>query len=367
MITEPTHPRENHESPEGGSTKELVVNIQAWLAYFLSKWRILLLAGLLGGALGLAYSFWRQPLFKATTTFVLEASEGKGALSQYAGMAAMVGIDLGGSTGGLFQGDNILELYRSRKMLTQTLLSKTYPDSNELLIDRYIIYNGLRDKWTDEPVLAELDFRREPTTLTPQYLRTRDSVLTDFVNAINEDILRVSKLDPNLSIVTVETTAPDEVFAKVFNENLVRHVNDFYVQTKTKKSANHIAILQQKVDSVRAVMEGAIYSAARVSDATPNLNPTRQVQRIAPTQEAQFSAETNKVMLSQLLQNLELSKMNLLQEQPLIQLVDQPVYPLLVDRVGKVKGIVVGGLLLGFLTLFAIGLLKYYRDIMKGE
>src|SRR3546814_7090606 len=71
------------------------------------------------------------------TTFVLEGGDSKGGLSQYAGMAAMVGVDLGGGTSGLFQGDNIFELYKSRRMLTQTLLSKTHSDSSELLIERY--------------------------------------------------------------------------------------------------------------------------------------------------------------------------------------------------------------------------------------
>ncbi len=111
-------------------------------------------------------------------------------------------------------------------------------------------------------------------------------------------------------------------------------------------------------------MTGAIYSAAEISDATPNLNPTRQVQRVGPTQEAQFLAEANRLILSQLLQNLELTKMNLLQEQPLIQLVDEPVYPLKVDRVGKGKSIIIGGFLIGFLTLLFLIVQKWWRDII---
>src|SRR5690606_1780639 len=112
------------------SVKELILTIQSWMSYFLSKWRILLIAGILGGIAGLGYALWKKPLYTATTTFVLEGGDGKNALSQYAGMAAMVGIDLGGGTNGLFQGDNILELYKSRTMLMRTLLSKVHPDSN---------------------------------------------------------------------------------------------------------------------------------------------------------------------------------------------------------------------------------------------
>src|SRR5690606_12076367 len=110
----------------------------------------------------------------------------------------------------------------------------------------------------------------------------RDSVITRLSNTIRDGMLVVDKPDKALSIIRVAVRSPDEVFAKSFNDNLVRRVNDFYIETKTKKSTNNIAMLEAKVDSVRAVMEAAIYSAAQVSDATPNLNPTRQAQRIAP-------------------------------------------------------------------------------------
>src|SRR5690606_22644166 len=167
---------------------------------------------------------------------------------------------------------------------SETLLSRVYPDSSELLIERYISYNNIREDWRDSPELASLDFKQDPSDLPSTTLRVRDSVITRFVNAINENLLQVEKVDKQLSIIKVTVTSPDEVFSKSFNETLTQTVNSFYTETKTRKSTDNIAILQQKVDSVRAVMENAIYSAAKVSDATPNINPTRQIQRIGPVQ-----------------------------------------------------------------------------------
>jgi len=359
MTTEPNP----HSEEEGVSFKELILNLQDWLNYLWSRWKFLLAAGVIGGICGLGYAFWKKPVYTATTTFVLESPESKGGLSRLAGMAAVVGIDLGNNGGGLFQGDNILQLYKSRRMLEQTLLSRTHPSSKELLIERFIDFNDIA--WEPQSALNSLDFRVDPESLDGTTRRLRDSVITAFTNAINNDILTVEKLDKNLSIIKVDVKSADEIFSKSFNENLVKNVNNFYILTTTKRSAENVAILQAKVDSVRAVMSGAIYSAARVSDATPNLNPTRQVQRAAPTQEAQFSAEANRAVLTQLLQNLELTKMTLLQEQPLIQLVDQPVYPLKMDRVSKLKGIIIGGLVAGFLTLLWLVVSRYLRDIVN--
>lgn len=350
------------------SAQELILSAQQWVRYFWTKKWVLLVTGVIGGLFGLWYAYSKTPVYIATTTFVVESSDGRGSARQFAGLAAMAGISIDGGSG-LFQGDNILELYKSRSMLAQTLMSKVEPhsDSSDLLIERYINYNGLREGWQSTPELYSLNFRQNPSALDPTTLRLRDSVINSVVATINKGVLEISRPDKTLSIYQVNVTSPDEVFSKVFNESLVQRVNDFYIQTVTKKSTKNVEILQAKVDSVRAVMEGAIYSAARVSDATPNLNPTRQAQRVAPTQEAQFSVEANKTILSQLLQNLELTKMNLLQEQPLIQLVDQPIYPLKEERLGKKNGIIIGGFLFGFLALLFLVLQKVYRDIMVDE
>ncbi|WP_443936897.1 lipopolysaccharide biosynthesis protein [Pedobacter sp. MW01-1-1] len=268
----------------------------------------------------------------------------------------MAGVDLGSGGGGIFQGDNILELYKSRKMIEQTLLTEVdYEGKKQLLIDRYIAFNTLKDKWKEKPELLTINFS-ERLPLKSQILnlkseRLRDSVLGTIVADINKNYLTVAKPDKKLSIIKAEVKASDEFFAKAFDEQIVKNVNDFYVQTKTKKSVENVQILQQKTDSVRAVMNGAIYTAAAVADATPNLNPTRQVQRIAPAQRSQFSAETNKAILSSLVQNLEMAKISMRKDAPLIQIVDEPVYPLRKDVFSKIKGIILGGIILGFLSV----------------
>ncbi|MEN5233459.1 lipopolysaccharide biosynthesis protein [Sphingobacterium faecium] len=325
----------------------------------------MIISVVLGGSLGFFFAKSKKPMYTATTTFVLEAGGDNvgGALGQYAGMAAMVGIDLGGSGGGIFQGDNLLELYKSRKMIEATLLLKSNTDSSKLLIDQYLEINNVREKWKKEnSKLSNIDFAKQ---IPKDLLRDRDSLLQKAVLDINKNILSVDKLDKKTAIIKVEVTSANEVFSKEFNEALVDEVNDFYVQTKTKKSLDNILILQNKTDSVRAVMNGNITTAAAVFDATPNLNPTKQAQRLIPTQRSQFSAETNKAILGQLVQNLEMSKMALLKEAPLIQKVDEPVYPLMVTKVGLIKGILVFAFIFVFFSIIAIIVIKYCYDIIK--
>ncbi len=342
------------------SLKELILKLKDLCTYVLSKWLIILAAGILGGVGGFVYAELEKPIYTAECTFVLEEAGG-GGLGQYAGLASMVGLDLGAGGGGIFQGDNIMELYKSRSMIENTLLSEIeYDGKRQLLIDFYLDFNGIRKKWAGNPELADIRFNTEKA-----FTRAQNSVLASVVGDIKSNYLNVGKPDKKLSIIKVAVSSENEIFAKAFNDQIVKNVNDFYIQTKTKKSLENVSILQQKTDSVRRVMNGAIYTAAAVADATPNLNPTRQTQRIAPMQSAQYSAQTNKEILGELVKNLEMSKMALRQETPLIQLIDQPVYPLNVDSLSKAKGIIIGAVLLSGLIVMILLAIKLLREVMK--
>lgn len=351
------------------SLKELILKLKAWVKYLWSKAVVIVAFGLLGGLLGLAYAFYKKPIYAATTTFVLEDEKGGGGLGSLAGLASIAGVDLGGSGGGIFQGDNILSLYKSRTMLEKTLLTEVEENGQkQLLVDRFIAFNKLRKKWSEKPELLNVKFsnlKEGQLALNPN--RLRDSILGEIVIDLNKKYLSVSKPDKKTSTIQVDVKAKDEFFAKSFNDELVKNVNEFYINTKTKKTLQNISILQHKTDSVRAVMNGAIYSAVAVADATPNLNPTKQVQRVAPAQRAQFSAETNKSILAEMVKNLEMTKLSLLKETPLIQVIDQPIYPLKKEKVGKLKGLVLGAIIGSILMLFYLFTNKYISDLLKKD
>lgn len=346
--------------------KHLILKTQEWGRYLISKWYILVIVSSLCAILGICYSIYKKPIYTATTTFVLESGEGgSGNLAQYAGIASMVGIELGGSGGGIFQGDNIIELYKSRKMIEASLLTNSKSDTSQLLIDRLVKNNGSYDRWKEKsPELLDINFKNQNQELG-SLQRKKDSILMQAFDDINMNYLKVTKPDAKLSIIKVDVSSKDEIFAKEFNDAIVTEVNDFYIQTKTKKSLDNIEILQYKTDSVRSVMNGSISAAAVAIDATPNLNPTRQAQRLVPTQRSQFSAETNKAILGQLIQNLEMAKMSLLKEAPLIQEIDNPIYPLEKHTFSKKKGFLVGLLVGAFLAAFLIMVRYVFQNIMK--
>ncbi|GAA0880920.1 hypothetical protein GCM10009119_38900 [Algoriphagus jejuensis] len=331
--------------------KDLFLKIREWWDYLFNYWWIILLSGIVGASLGLVYSLSNRQIFTAEITFVLEEGDGVGVggLSQYAGIASMAGVDLGGGGGGIFQGDNILELYKSRRMIQETLLAKdTFQGKEQLLIDRYIDFNNLREDWDKIPSLKDIRFDN-----SEKFTRTQDSIVGEFVDRINQGTLKVTKPDANLSIISVKVKSEDEFFAKSFADNIVDKVNNFYVKTKTKKSMENLSILQNQADSVREVLNASLGEVAQALDASFNLNPAYQTLRVA-SQKKQIDVQANSAIYQEIVKNLEMAKISFRNAKPLIQVIDVPVFPLKKERFGIAKGIVLGGVLFGIFAVVSL-------------
>ncbi|HEY5328154.1 MAG TPA: lipopolysaccharide biosynthesis protein [Mucilaginibacter sp.] len=348
--------------PDEISIRELMSKFKSVIRYVKSKWLILVWFGVSGILFGIIYSIFENPDYKAVSTFVLEESGHSGGLglSQYSNIASLAGIDIsGGSEKGLFQGDNIMELYKSRLMIEKTLLTPVLiNDKKQLLVDRYIKSNDGCSIWNKKN--KNVNFNKN----YKMFSRYQDSIIRDIVKYFNKHILTVTKPDKKLSIISVEIKFKDEIFAQLFNQTLVQNVNDFYIQTQTRKTSQSVRVLQHQSDSVRNILNSSIGRVAASTDQNPNPNPTLHSLQV-PYQKKQIDVQSNSAIYSELVKNLELEKLSLRQETPLIQLIDEPILPLEVDKTGKIEGALIGaiaGLFLGLVYLVAG---RFYRFVKK--
>ena len=353
---------ENLERPVEVSFKEIVLSTQRGLKYIKLRWKTVLGLSILGAALGLTYAFVKKPTYSAVCTFVLEDGSRSGGLGQYAGIASLAGIDIGGAGGGgIFQGDNIIELYKSRLMLQKTLLSEVnIAGKKQLLIDRYIQFNKLRKLWKEKDHIDSISFDGNPD----KFSRAQDSIITNLVETFNKKVLTVSKLDKKLSIIVVQVVSEDEIFAKEFNLKLVENVNGFYAITKTKKSTQNVDVLQRQADSVKMVLNNAMNGVASAIDANPNANPQLLILKVS-SQKKQVDVQASTAIYAEIVKNLELSKISLRQDVPLIQIIDEPVLPLYKNKFGKLKGMIAGGLIGGCLAAAFLLIRKLFQNLTK--
>lgn len=334
------------------SLKELLQKGKEWWNYLFSQWKIILIAVVIGAALGLAYAFSKKPIYTATLSFALEDEKSGGGLGSALGLASSFGFDLGGSGGSIFTGSNLTELFKSRSMVERTLLSPVKVEGRLIsLAEMYIQNNEWRKNWKDNPKFASLEFL--PNANRKLYTRVQDSIMGKMYESLSKGGLSVAQKDKKISIINIDVTSQNELFAKYFCEALAKQVSDFYVDTKSKKARMNMAILQHQTDSIRRELNGAITGVAVANDNTFNLNPALNVRR-TPSARRQVDVQANTAILTELVKQTELAKVTLRKETPLIQVIDLPILPLPKERFGKSKGLVMGGFLSGFLTILGL-------------
>lgn len=327
------------------SFRELLLHVINWFKYVLSKWRIISIVVLLGAVAGFIHANRQKLMYIATSTFVLqEAGASAGPSDTF---ASILGINSPEGSG-IFQGDNLVELYRSRFMIKKTLLSKI-PDENIYLIDRYIQINHLQYGWKNNSYLRHINWFLKPDKNNKKIIRAQDSLITLFANDIRNNYLNINR-DRQLNIFRVEVRSKNEDFSKLLNDQIVHTVNNFYVDTKTRRSLENLSLMQHQADSIKAALTTAMYRTASSTDYVYNANPAMQVNRV-PSQRNQVEAENNRAMLNELVRNLEVSKVALRKETPLIQLIDEPVFPLEKRRESRAKGLIIGGLIAAVLAI----------------
>jgi hypothetical protein len=334
------------------SLKDLIEDIKEWYAYLLSQWKIIVLAGFIGAILGIGYSLSKKPIYTASLSFALEDEKSGGGLGGALGLASSFGFDLGGSGGSIFSGSNLTELFKSRKMVEQTLLTPVVVNDKTIsLAEMYIQNEEWRDKWEDKPQFKNIQFL--PNTNRKYFTRVHDSIFGVIYGNLSKNSLSVAQKDKKIAIINMDVSTTNELFSKHFCEALARQVGQFYVTTKTKKARANMAILQKQTDSIRGELNSAITGVAVANDNTFNLNPALNVRR-APSARRQVDVQANTAILTELVKQTELAKVTLRKETPLIQVIDRPILPLEKERFGKAKGILIGGFLAGFLMILGL-------------
>lgn len=342
------------------SLKELLLKLVEWWRYLLGKWWLIGIFGIIGAGIGITYALLKKPKYAAELTFILEESKSS-SLGAYAGLASQFGLDLGGGGGsGIFAGDNILEFLKSRFMVEKALLSPMDVDGKTIsLAEQYVRINNYRDKWKEDKTLNGIQFPSMPDRKL--FTRKQDSLLNVFYQNIIKTNLTVSKPDKKLSFISVVCVSGDELFSKVFTERLVKESVDFYVKTKTKKSQANVDILQLKADSLIRLLNQKTYSAAEQADV--NQNPIRRMASVG-SEVASRDKMILQTVYGEVVKNLEISRMSMAQETPVIQIIDSPILPLEKVKLGKLKGLIIGGFLGAGLIIFFLLIRRIVREIM---
>lgn len=300
------------------------------------------------------YSFITPPIYQADITFVTQTSSESSSLGSLGDIATSFGFSMGAGES-TFSQANVMELFRSRRITESTLLRSKKINNKEdvLLIDYYINIHNYRESsdWIDCGI-DKIDFKIKNSI-------QHDSIITCVWQDIIEEYLRVDFNSKDASVITLSFISEDQYFAKVFVETIIEEMSKFYVSYKTKNSRHTLSFIQDRADSVYNELELTEEEYAKVQDINKRI-----VKASGRLKELQLMRQVQvlNTMYLELIKNLEVSKLTLLKDTPIIEIMDVPILPLKDQRLDLLSLIILFSSV-GFLfSISYIVIKKVIRD-----
>lgn len=347
------------EKKKKKSLKENIEQLKELWNYFLKRWIIICIFGFTSAGLGLLVSILKKPTYTSTLSFVLDGSSlsslGGGGLS---GLASSIGLGGGASGESVFEGDNLMALVVSKRMIEQSLMQKV-PFKNKTYAEYYIEFNEMREAWEEKPHLKKIKFPINSNLKKLSY--HQDSILREIYIRLAENALEVKMTSSKVNIINVRCESHSHYFSRHFPETLINEVSKYYIETKTKKAKINYDVLKHQTDSIRVELYNSIAGLASANDNIYGINPAFNIQRV-PSARKQVDVQANTAILTELVKNLELARVNLLNNTPLVQIIDSPKYPLEEKKLRKLYGVLIGGFLGGIIILALLLSIKYFKE-----
>ena len=328
---------------------DILASTKNFIKFIQSKLNLLGLLIILGGALGFVYYLISSPKYQATATFIVEE---KSSGSGLAGMAGQLGFDISSLTGGnagLFDGDNILEIIKSRNIIELVLLSKVNvldSANSKTLADLYYETSGLKNKLEGKSNdLANLNFSSINKGVAHTILQ--DSVLYMMIEKINKDNLIVQRTNKKGSIISIITNSTNPQFSKLFSERLLNETSEMYIKIKVGNLSSNITRLQNKADSLQALLNRTSYQSAALN--TFDANEAYKSSAV-PEEMSQRDKLVLNTLYAEVVKNVEILRISLINQKPIIQVLDLPKFPLvnqqksflIIELLGIIVGLVIG-------------------------
>ncbi|MFZ9718851.1 MAG: hypothetical protein ACO3BD_05800, partial [Chitinophagaceae bacterium] len=252
--------------------EDLLAGLRDFGRYLLSRYRLFLVAILTASLIGLGWGVLQPARYAGVTTFILEEKGSGGGLE---GLASQFGLDIGnifGGGSGILSGDNILDIMRSKQIVYSVLLTKVdFAKGKDTitLADHYLDVMGWRKKY---PELQDLYFYKSASQ--PTSLR-------------------------------------------------------FYINVKTGTSQANVSRLQARADSLSRILNQRTYQAAgmQILDANAAFR-SYSVPAELSGREKMLVFE----LYAEVIKNLEMARIVLLNQTPVLQVLDRPAYPLKKDN-----------------------------------
>lgn len=331
------------------SLKDLILLIQSYLLECLKWWWLIVIAALLVAAL-FFYKVYKKPItYNAVVSYTTSDGSGLGGLA-----GGLLGRFVGGRGGGSPIA-KMQAMLSSRQIMHRVLFTKAIVDEKEdYLINHHLMLHGY-----DEEEFGEFVPFKSPSL---DHLKQK-KLFKGVHGAITERIMSQG-IDEETGIAKIKVTDESEEYAFELSRTLFEELQRFYIESEVGEQQKTLDQLQGRADSIYSVINANTYRLARLEDSDKGrFFATDRV----PDLKAQAELAFLKSAYEEVVKNLETIKFTLASSTPSIKVVEQPMYPLEKNQTSKLKQLLIGGFLGGFLAVLFIVSRRIFREIMTED
>ncbi|SOE19952.1 hypothetical protein SAMN06298216_0451 [Spirosomataceae bacterium TFI 002] len=352
------------------TTKQFFLNVFKFFSLLAKHWKILMISMLLGACVSLIQDLFVEKVlnFRASVIFKLEV-EGGGSMGGLGGLANVMGMGGGGNiTGGdLFSGQNFPAIVKSQKVLEKALMSTIKLDGKDVLLVNYVIDSSgiTTDEWG-----GSLFRKPFEDAINHRFTKKAPEDFTELENLMMKDV--TSKLQAATTIYPLEESTmvvisgllTNEKLAKAWVDNLMKAVQEFYVEVKTQKTRKLLQVQERRRDSLAVILGSTDRRLSQLTFEQQNIvDPMGTMKQAQVNRKNQF---VNQQYLMQLQTIEELNKL-IFEQTPLFLIVEETRLPLEKGSVSTGLNLKLSSLAALLIMVIIVVVRWMYQEIMNTE
>ncbi len=261
--------------------------------------------------------------------------------------------------------ERLVELLRSKRMVYKALMQEVeIKDSKKLLFNHYIELFNLSSNWQDKEELRDFKFTKKEAE---DFSFIENSIAQDIYNQIIFGTLSAKPGKNGITSISCESTS--EAFSKEFLVVLIHTLSDYYQQKAVEQQRNTYDLMKGTADSVTIALRNAEYALTKWYE--DNRKPlgagTLSAKKAMNKEQLERKVEILYEVLATDYKSLEIARLDLHSNKPILQVIDYPTYPLPMNVPNKLMKLIVSAFLSIVLTTILILLYKIVRDAFEEE
>ena len=334
------------------------INFKAlWQVLKKEKWLIIGITTLftIGGAI---YAFSLKEEFKSEGKILPEVQSKGGSMGQFAGLAALAGVDLSSAGGGddAIRPDLYPDVLKSTPFFLRLFQEKIKDKNNkELLFQTYYNKEVLDGKLNEKD--QKIKYPKSDNYIS--FNRQTENNIKDLKGRI------VCNYDKKAGVITISVKMPDPVVAANVARFSMNYLTDYIINYRTEKQKRDLDFLVERLNAAKGKYYSNQSKKATYTDQMP-LNALRLQSADLQRERIESEYKISSTFYNSLLQKYEEAKLKMQQETPVIKVLEPPVVANLKSEPKK-SIILMGSMFFGGIISLILSILikKNYNKILS--